>query len=348
MIAGPDLAAPRSLLADWLEICALFSPHGAGQATISSLFRTSGDEEHFLEPDEDGESLDVEIINRDLENISDRIAEEIGSRANALGDDYPFVVTSRPFHLKLRSEFEALSSPSCVYLFLLLMSGAGDKVFLRPTVIDALVRKGRTLFHACASVGVAGLLRNAETVWFGFPREDRTGFLEALQSLCGRIGCGKAKGRIPPGFPGKPKDDEIDIIGWRAYRGRRNGNLIVLCQAATGLNWKDKSILTQIDAFKEWFDVRPYAKATGAIAIPFPAYHEVCEYPEDGFDVAMHNAIDRAQSQLGVLIDRIRIVEAVQGINGDEAQSANIGGIDKLPELKEWVSDAVAAIKKAA
>jgi len=229
-----------------------------------------------------------------------------------------------------------------------MMSGAGDKVFVHPAEIDSLVRKGRTLFHACASVGVAGLLRNAETVWFGFPRNDRSGFLQALQNLCERIGCGKTKERIPPGFPEKPKDDEIDIVGWRAYRGRRSGNLIVLCQAATGLNWTDKSILTQIDVFKEWFDVKPYAKATGAIAIPFPAYHEICECPEDGFDVAMHNGIDRAQSRLGVLIDRLRIVEAVQGINGEEAQSANIDGIEKLPELKQWVSDAIAAIKNAA
>ncbi|MGH8531523.1 MAG: hypothetical protein ACREV1_02055 [Gammaproteobacteria bacterium] len=347
MISGPDLAAPRSHLADWLEICAVFSPHGAGQANISSLYRKSGDEDHFFEPDEDGEILDAEIVNRDLEDNSDRIADEVGSRATALGDDYPFLVSLRPFHLKLKCEFEDLSLPSCVYLFLLLMSGAGDKVFVHSAEIDSLMRKGRTLFHACASVGVAGLLRNAETVWFGFPREDRSGFLQALQNLCERFGCGKAKERIPPGFPAKPKDDEIDIVGWRAYRGRRNGNLIVLCQAATGLNWKDKSILTQIDAFKEWFDIKPYAKATGAIAIPFPAYHEVCEYPEDGFDVAMHNAIDRAQSRLGVLIDRGRIVEAVQGINDEEAQSANIDAIEKLPELKQWVSDAIAAINAA-
>jgi len=348
MISGPDLAAPRSRLADWLEIRALFSPHGAGQATISSLFRTSGDEEHFLEPDEDGEILDVEIMNSELEAISVRIAEEIGSRQDALGDDYPFLVTPNPFHLELKAEFESLSSPSSMYLFLLLISGAGDKLFMRPDDIAALVRKGRTLFHVCASVGVAGLLRNAETVWFGFPREDRSGFLEALQNLCERIGCGKAKDSIPPGFPKQPKDDEIDIVGWRAYRGRRNGNLVVLCQAATGLNWKDKSVLTQIDVFKNWFDVKPYARATGAIAMPFPAHHEIGEYPEGGFDVAMHNAIDRLQSQLGVLLDRTRIVEAAQSINGEGAQSLNIGGIEKLPELKEWVSDAVAAIKKAA
>lgn len=348
MISGPDLEAPRSCLADWLEVCALFSAHGAGQATISSLFRKSGDEGHFVEPDEDGESFDVEIMNNDLEDVSVRIAEEIGLREAALDEDYPFLVTPNPFHLQLKAKIELLSSPSYIYLFLLLMSGARDKLFLRSDNIAALVKTGRTLFHACASIGVAGLLCNAETVWFGFPRADRSGFLDALKNLCEQIGSGKAKTEIPPGFPDVPKDDEIDIVGWRAYRGRRNGNLVVLCQAATGLDWKDKSILTQTDVFREWFDVKPYAKATGAIAVPFPAYHEVSENPEFGFDTAMHNAVDRLQTQLGVLIDRVRIVEASQSINDEKSQTRNIGGIEKIPELKQWVRDAVAAIEKAA
>ncbi len=345
MISAPDLAAPRSQLADWLEICAVFASHGAGQATIASLHRKSGDEGHIAEPDAEGDRVDDEIVSLDLEELSDRIAEEIGSRATTLGEDYPFAVIRIPFHLQLKGPIEQLSQPSWVYLFLLLMSAAGDKLFVQPSKIDSLVRTGRTLFHVCASVGVAGLIRNAETEWFGFPRADGSNFLKALEKLCQRLGCGKAKTAVPPGLPVQAKDNEVDIIGWRAYKDRLNGNLVILCQAATGINWDKKSLVHHLGAFRDWFDVRPYAQATGAIAIPFPAYHYVCECPESGFRVAVHNAVDRHHQRLGVLIDRARIVEAAQIVGEDDANSGKIGGIDRLPDLKQWVTETVAAIQ---
>lgn len=348
MISGPDLAASRSRLADWLEIRALLSPRGAGQSTIASLFRTSADESHFFEPDEDGDILDIEIMNSELEDVSSRIAEEVGLRQNALGGDYPFTVTSNPFHLELVGNFELLSQPSSMYLFLLLISGAGDKLFKQHAELDTLLRRGRTLFHACASVGVAGLLRNAETVWLGSPREDGTAFLEALNLLCGRLGCGRAKNNVPAGFPKQAKDDGIDIVGWRGYRGQRNGNLVVLCQAATGHNWQTKSVLTQMGAFMDWFDPKPFALPTGAIAIPFPAHHECSEDLENGFEIAAHGQRHRLHSQLGVLIDRLWIVEATRSIGDESDQSSRIDGLQRLPDLRSWVSEAMSALALAA
>jgi hypothetical protein len=232
-------------------------------------------------------------------------------------------------------------------LFLLLLSGERDKLLPSSDKIAALVRKGRVLFHACASIGVAGLLRNANTVWFGWPRPDGAGFLTALANLCERMGYGKAKQQIPAGLPTDAKDDQIDVIGWRTFRDQRNGNLLILCQAATGQSWDEKSIVNHVDAFRQWFDLSPYALATASIALPFPAHHEVNEYPEEGFQAARHNAALRSQSRHGVLIDRLRIVEAVFDVTGDSRRTGEVMGLDKLPELKGWVSDALVAIKEA-
>jgi hypothetical protein len=274
------------------------------------------------------------------------VSEEIARRVTNLGQEYPFVV-STPLRVSLRP-FEEFAPANWMYLFLLLLSGERDKAISKSDKFAVLIREGRTLFHACASVGVAGLLRNARTVWFGHPRPEGSGFFLALQGLCAKLGCGKAKDGAPPGLPSKPQDDQVDVIGWRDFRDKRNANLLVFCQAATGSDWDDKSIANHVDAFKDWFAIQPYARAMSSIAIPVPAHHEVHEHPEEGFEVAVHNALHRSQKRHGVLIDRFRIVEAVLDVTADSKSAEMVGGIEKLAELRQWVTNAIAAIKQAA
>jgi hypothetical protein len=345
MIFSPDPAASRSCLADWLELRALFIKNGAGEADIASLLRLSSDDHRDRESDETGIIVEDEILEGDLEATLERIFTEISSRARTLGNEYPFNFERHTSHLTVK---EDLTTPHWVYLFLLLLSGEGDKLLPNSEKLNGLIRDGRTLFHACASIGVAGLLRNANTIWFGWPRNDHSSFLPALANLCEKLGCGKAKAQIPAGLPKAAKDDYIDVVGWRAFRDKRNGNLLVLCQAATGRNWDDKSVTNHIDAFKDWFEIVPYGQATGSIAIPFPAHHDVCEHPAEGFEVACHNSLNRAHKRLGVLIDRMRIVESVWDVDNDTRTAAAIGGLDRLPDLKAWVGNTVEAIKEAA
>jgi hypothetical protein len=346
MISSPDLAASRSRVADWIELKALFS-NSAGEANIANLARLASDDQRQREIDEHGELVESEIVDNDIQQLSERVTEEIGFRANTLGDEYPFVIHNRPFRIDLK-KVDDLTPAQWTYLFLLLMSGEKDKRLPSSEKIAGLVRTGRTLFHICASIGVAGLLRNGHTVWFGAPREDHTKFLEAIANLCTRLKCGKAKGQIPAGLPQDPKDDKIDVVGWRSFGDFRNGNLLVLCQAATGKDWDDKSIVNHVHAFKAWFDVAPYAMATVSIALPFPAHHEVEEHPDVGFEVATHTALDRTHHRHGVILDRLRIVESVLDVGSDEASKGSVDGLDKLPELKRWVSAALAAIREAA
>ena len=344
MISSPDLANSRSRLADWLELRALFSNHGAGEADLASVARLTSDDHREREVDETGSLADEEILESDLEDTIVRVSEEIGERLQTLGAEYPFSVTTQPFRLTLKSTTE-LKPPQWTYLFLLLISAERDKSLPKSETLAALIRKGRTLFHACASIGVAGLLRNGHTFWFGSPRPDGANFLAALAQLCSELSFGKAKDHIPAGLPEQPKDDNVDVVGWPRFRQQRGGNLIVLCQAATGDNWDTKSIIPHIQAFKAWFDVHPYALATASIALPFPAHHEVAEHPEEGFQAALHNALNRAESRNGILIDRFRIVEAVLDVSADQTSRGTVAGIEKLTDIELWVSDAMEAIK---
>jgi hypothetical protein len=347
MISSPDLVASRSSLADWLELRALFSQHGAGEADISSIWRLTSEERRDREPDDAGLVAESEIIDDELDSLLARVSEEVRFRSESLRTEYPFVVETGTLHIALKP-CEEIGSPQWAYLFLLLLSGERDKTLPASETLSRLIRAGRVLFHVCASIGVAGLIRNANAVWFGSPRPDGTGFITALEKLCQRLGHGKAKTEAPPGLPAQAQDDGIDIVGWRSFGDRRGGNLIILCQAATGARWDEKSVIPQVNAFKMWFSVEPYAVATGAIALPFPAHHEVGEYPSGDFDEAIHNVIHRAQNRHGVILDRLRIVEAVRDVNNGPNQERAIDGFSKLSELKIWVKSAIAAIREAA
>lgn len=341
MIASPDAGETRSRLADWIELQAMVSSHGAGQSDIKRLARLESDAPR----ERDAEGLEEEILESSVEELLDRIAQEIDFRAQALGTEYAFEV-HRPFRIILKPAAD-LTTSHWTYLFLLLLTGETAHALPKSDELSKLIGSGRTLFHACASIGVAGILRNAETVWFGWPRPhaDVAKFSAALQDLCRKMGWGAPKDPPPPGLPSNPKDDGIDIVGWRRYRDRRNGTMVVLCQAATGNNWDEKSVLTHVGAFRQWFATEIYSHAMGAIALPFPAHHELGEYPESGYESARLNYMHRKEAQHGVLIDRLRIVEAVHDVSQGGATDV-IGGYDKIPELKIWVEQVLAAMTK--
>lgn len=346
MISSPDLTDTRSRLADWLELRTIFSNNGAGEADLLSVARLTSDDHRDRESDEFGVVVEEEILDQGPEEILARVSEEIGHREQSLASEYPFNVT-RPFRLALKPLAE-LTEAHWTYLFLLLLSGQRDKALPASEKIAELTRQGRVLFHACASIGVAGLLRNGATYWFGSPRPDGMPFLTALASVCEKLGYGKAKEYIPAGLPTQPQDDGIDVIGWRRYRDARNGGLLVLCQAATGNNWDEKSVMGAVETFRAWFDKEPYAKATGSIAVPFPANHDVGEHPAEGYEAAVYNALHRSQSKHGVLIDRGRIVEAVVDVVADKKNADAVGGLEKLSELEKWVRETITAVKEAA
>jgi hypothetical protein len=334
IISSPDLTAPRSVLADWIEITALLRERAAGAGDLDSLYRLNSDDDRRRRHLDDGVA-EEEIVELAREELSSRVGEEIEFRARALGELYPFTVVSNPFRVTVRRE--ANSTAHSAYLFMLLMSANHYGFLPANREIRASIDFGRRLFHICASIGVAGLLRRGKTYWFGFPRPDKSNFANALADLSTKIGYAKAFAPAPAGLPVAAKDDQVDVIGWRAYGDRRIGTMVVVCQAATGDDWDSKSVQHHLQAFLDWFERVPYRQAMGSLAVPFPGHHEVDEPVGDTFETALSNALSRLNSRHGVVLDRLRITESIPALVGEGNGWEDVAGHAEVRTLQEWI-----------
>lgn len=336
MIISPSPDASRSALADWLELTAVLRNRAVGSGDLESLLRLNSDNDR--ERIAAGEEpLEEEIAETRRDALLARVAEEIGFRERTLGDDYPFAVSGDPLRLACREEINDTSHKA--YLFMLLMTAFKDHMLPTSQAIVSRVGQGRTLFHHCASIGVAGLLKDGHTFWFGWPRPNKANFATALEELCGRLGFGRAKKPPPAGLPDAAKDDQIDVVGWRAFRDKRNGTLLLICQAATGNDWDSKSVVPHLGAFTEWFDRAPYKVASASLAVPFTVHHEVDDREGEDYEEAVFNALQRLNYRHGVVLDRLRITESVAPVIASGDAGARVGGFIGLAVLSNWIEE---------
>ena len=339
MITGPEPSASRSRIADWLELTSLLRGRSAGSGDLDSLLRMNSDNDRLRTVVGDGGQLENEIAEQDREELSSRVGDEIVFRAATLGGSYPFEVDSDPLKISLKRVCN--DSSHAAYIFMLLMSAARDSLLPKSASIIRKIDEGRRLFHLCACFGVAGLLFEGHAYWFGFPRPEKTGFAVALTVLSKLLGYSIPLEPPPAGLPTRPKDDQVDIIGWRAFSDRRIGTLFIICQAATGDDWDGKSVYAHLGAFLDWFDRGPYRLAMPSLAIPFPVYHEVEEpsNERDDYEKATFNALQRLNGRHGVVLDRLRIVECVDPIARDPVAVARLHGAIELSALSSWISE---------
>lgn len=348
MISSPSISSPRAHWTDWLEVRALASGGWAGEVLVSAAVGIASNEERDVSDDVDEVDLDPEIVDAPLNSLLDDIADEVGFRQAALGDDYPFELSAAPFGIRyiqpVAGDDDLVRD---IYVFNLVMSALALTI-LKPGSLGAADHDtGRGLFHVCASLGVAGLIESAETYWFGFPRPDKTGFAAALKKLSARFGYALAKEPPPPGLPFAAKDDQVDVVGWRKYGDRRMGTLVILCQAATGNNWHAKSIKSHLEAFAEWFERSPYGLAWPSLAYPFVAHSELIHGPEEDFELALFNYLKRLSLTYGTLLDRLRIVQGARSVvtRGPGYAASSVAGWAQMPDLQAWKDNAIAGIR---
>jgi hypothetical protein len=334
LIASPAPDASRSALADWLELTALLRRRAAGTGDLESLLRLNSDNDRDLIPTGD-EPLEEEIAETRRAALISRVAEEISFRERVLQEDYPFEVTGDPLRLTLRAVQNGTSHAA--YIFMLMMTGLKDRLFAMSGETTARLRQGRTLFHHCASIGVAGVIEDGHTYWFGWPRPDKTAFSAALEDLCLQLGFGRAKKPPPPGLPVAAKDDQIDVVGWRAFRDKRNSTLLVICQAATGNDWASKSVLNHLGAFTDWFEHSPYRVALPSLAVPFALHHEVEDCDGEDYGEAVFNALQRLNHHHGVVLDRLRITESVSLVLARGNAEKRVGGFVGMGVISDWI-----------
>jgi hypothetical protein len=345
MISSPDTTATRSRLADWIELVALTRGRAAGEGDLAALSRLTSDDNRERARSPEGDLLEEEILESELDRLVDRVTDELGNRADTLRENYPFTFERDPLQIGLRPEATHGSTAHVVYVFNLLMTAALDHALPKSKELARKIDEGRRLFHACASVGVAGLINRGHTFWFGFPRPDKSNFSEALGNLSRRLGFARQRNPPPPGLPDQPKDDQVDVVGWRQFSDSRMGTLFVICQAATGAKWDDKSIIPHLLAFCDWFEQPPYALAMASLAIPFPAHHDVDEVGDDQFELAVYNALKRLNHRHGIVIDRLRITEAVTPLIQDPNASDRIAGLVELNSLRNWINETLPLIE---
>ena len=332
----------RSRLTDWLEVEVLVrSRPVATRGDVLRLHDFLEDEEHKVEIDVvTGEALESEILGEERAQCADTVLNEIEYRAAVLGDDYPFATETKgqqwQIQLATASHDRRVEAARICYLFCLLICAIRDERISGMT-IGALRQSMANHFQAIATDAAAGIL-NGEAISFGFPRPKGEGFRPALARASQQMRLGKPLDSVPLWSNGNEKDAGIDVIAWRDFSDGRPSKLLMLGQVASGLNWTEKSVKNDTYRFFDWFSERPTEHFIPSIFIPFPQHHD-CEARDDATfeEVAVANAWHQERG-FGLIVDRLRIVEAAAA---RLAAAGNQTEISTLDLLRAWMDDAL-------
>ncbi len=253
----PDL----DLAADYLELKTIFS---------KDKFSLSQDIVDALEISSD---YDFKNVTTEIEERERVVTDTIGrmqSRKDVLKTSYPFEFDAHGGTISFTSE--QLNFAHTAYLISLLLSNLRavsqllDDFDEYPS--DSNVRILREYFQYIATAAIAGEIGGR--AWsFGFPRLDHSGFLEKLTEIWSILKDGGVEPDVSA--PTSPKDDGVDIFACQEPKDGLPGFLLVAAQVATGKNWKEKSILSQINNrfTKRWFRRQPATKMIAYHVIPF-------------------------------------------------------------------------------
>lgn len=336
----------RSRLADWLELETLARPRGVtARSDVLRLYDFIGDAGHELEIDGGtGEELETEVLEHGRSECADEVLAEIEHRAQTLDMDYPFSLESvrQQWRLLVAKPAidERIRAARICYLFCLLTTALRDgRIRGNTTAVQQPVANH---FQAIATDAAAGIL-NGKAISFGFPRQSGSGFRDALADASRQMRLGTPLERPPLHSSGQEKDAGIDVIAWRDFRDGRPAKLVLLGQAASGYNWKDKSVKSDTYRFLEWFSQRPTEHYIPSIFIPFPLHHECQAKPGFAFeDVAVDKAY-HIERGFGVMVDRLRIAESA----ADRLAESRGGTADStLSSLESWIEEVLQLAKE--
>ena len=256
LIANAPLTGQVNALADWVEFKVLVAEFNVYR--LLDLQRLTDEGQEWDNPD----IAEQDALN---EEVYESVIEELTKRSKSLTTAYPFILNDSGTELQL--DIDAITEGGYVYLYCLFFSHIKREDVL---VIDPPhTNEDRDIMQICATYAAAGIVRG-NSVSFGFPRPNNTGFLEALKITYKAFGEGIVHDSVPAGAPVKEKDARVDIISWENSLDGAAGKQYLLGQVATGKNWGSKSILGEIDPFHQiWFTQQPASKATASMFIPF-------------------------------------------------------------------------------
>lgn len=343
VISPPNPTDTRSALADWLELRTLMDTRGVStRATLLNVLDIL--EDGAAEPDpvdvETGEVLDEAILEGDRYQFVDVTFEELRYRSDLLGDSYPFEVDAARQRLTRRSDEHADHAGQVVYLFCLLASAIRERRLQAATVLSQAEQDIADSFQICACLAAGGYL-SGDVSSFGFPRASGSGFLTALRETFARFGIGRVRDSddIPDGLPTSLKDGGIDVIAWRNHPDGMPGKLYLIGQCASGLQWREKSVVEYIRQLHgSWFTHRPAEHSTPAMFIPFPFHHDISERNGPYLD-AVKNRFWHEEPRFGVIFDRLRITHFANACMAfGDSHRVKVDGCDRFDQVVSWVS----------
>jgi len=257
MIFSAPIAGSSNELADWMELEVLTCARG--EAPLGAVNES-------LEIAEDNEPSELDHENLANERRLQQVIAAVEERRKVIGAAYPFACDKAGTLLRLA---DPLTDAAYVYLFCLIVSaGAPDGILQENGPWKPDLDTARGIFQICATVASAGHV-GGPAYSVGWPRSDSSGFLEKLRTVYAHFGDGKVHAAIPPGAPAQVKDDEIDVIAWKADDVRPRLGYF-LGQAASGNNWPAKSLKGHVDTYHgTWFLQSPACLARVGTIIPF-------------------------------------------------------------------------------
>ena len=293
--------------ADFLELSAFFS--NDAMAFTSDLTN--------------GPSIATAEENGEEELVSSTV-NRIETRQRVLDSEYPFNL-DRDGDL-LTCTLDERSVGQAAYILSLVLSNLRsvspilNHSDLHPEEDE--VRKLREYFQYFATAALAAEIQGH--AWsFGFPRPDRSPFLEKLKQIWGNLGDGYVETQL--GAPSKPKDDQIDVFAARLLPDRLPGFLLAAAQVATGQDMRDKSLKGHLGAFKSrWFSTQPVTEFIAYMIVPFAR--------------ADNQFVDDVRT-LGNVLHRLRVPRRVAEAGRLVEDDVTIEGYDRLPEAVRWVTD---------
>ncbi len=237
---------------------------------------------------------------------------------------------------------EVVAAQSC-YIFCLVASAIRDGSILGAD-LPPLARAMAIHFQAIAAEAAAEVV-GGESISFGWPRPEGTGFRPALHSASTRLNLGKPLEDNPLWSNGREKDAGIDVIAWRDFPDRRPGKLVLLGQVASGRDWVEKTVTRDTPRFLSWFSERPMQHFVPAIFIPFPQHHDCSGKADAAFEAVAKSEAWLREQEFGLVVDRLRIVVAAAR-RMVRVESAS--GSETLVALGNWIEDAVGIARAAA
>jgi hypothetical protein len=345
MLLAPTENDSRSALADWLELHALFSTRRvSSKGDLLNAFDIADDDRagRFSRDEHTGEELDQGILEEPRLALLENVFEELEFRATCLGGSYPFCIDAR--RLVVRTAFceDAVHAGQAAYSFCLLTTALRERAITGIEELAETEQEMALLFQVCACLAAGGYFGGA-VCSFGFPRKEGNAFLPALKAAYQRFGHGDVKITIEAGHPSATKDGGIDVIAWRDHPDRLPAKLYSLGQCASGKNWKQKPVASEVGQFHgTWFTTRPSEFWLPALYIPFLLHDEIDAPAHESFAAVRLRTVAYHERKFGVIFDRLRIAHhAATCVQRGVEQLTEVDGAGSVMDVARWVNNTV-------